>query len=83
MPDFLLNEEHLGERDSCLLLSTQIRAQLIKNRNNITRLQERHDQVEQRLKELNDYAQARYDNIRTNIFVNGGDSYYSILKQIK
>ena len=75
MPDFLLNEEHLGDRDSCLLLSTQIRAQLIKNRDNITRLQDLHDQVEQRLKELNDYAQARYNNIRASIFINGGDNY--------
>lgn len=82
MPDMLLDEHHLGDRDSCLLLATAIRDQMYKNRGKILQLQDRHDRVEKRLKELNDYAKIRYSNIRTNIFINGGDNYLTILKQL-
>ncbi len=81
MPDYLLDEHHLGDRDSCILLANKIRSQMIVNRTKLTELQERHDRVEKRLKELNDYAKERYAIIQQNIFVNGGDKYPVILKR--
>ena len=38
--------------------------------------------VQQRLKKSNDYAQKRYAALQKNIFVNGDDSYLSILKRL-
>lgn len=80
MPDFLLDEHHIADRDSCLLLATQIRTQMIKNKQKITQLQDRHDKVEKRLKELHDYAKQRYAGIQSTIFVNGGEKYYNLVK---
>lgn len=81
MPDYLLDEHHLGDRDSCLILASQIRNQMIKNRQKITELQERHDKVEKRLKELHDYAKKRYAGIQNTIFVNGSDPYLTLLSK--
>lgn len=83
MPDYLLDEHHLGDRDSCILFANLIRTQMITNRGKITELQDRHDRVEKRLKELNDYAKERYAAIQRTIFVNGGDRYPVILRNFK
>ena len=35
--------------------------------------------TENRLRNLNDYANSKYAEIQNNIFKNGGDNYFSIL----
>ena len=42
-----------------------------------------YNMTEQRLKHMNDYAQKRYYDIQTSIFVNGGDTYLDILRNVK
>ena len=59
IPDFLLSDKAKEDRETCLELATVIRDKMKDNREKITELQERHDRVEKRLKELNDYAKKR------------------------
>ena len=40
-----------------------------------------YDMTEQRLSNLNDYAQKRYNDIQTSIFRNGGETYFRIIAQ--
>lgn len=84
MPDFILKTvEAKEERKECIEIATSIRNQMIINKGKIEELIERQNRVKNRLKELNDYAKARYDKIRTNIFVNGGENYITILSNFK
>ena len=83
IPDFLLSDKAKEDRETCLELATVIRDKMKDNREKITELQERHDRVEKRLKELNDYAKDRYTQIQANIFVNGGDNYITILSNFQ
>jgi hypothetical protein len=40
-----------------------------------------YNRTERRLSNLNDYAQKLYSEIQTNIFVNGGSNYFSLLSR--
>ena len=39
-----------------------------------------YEMAERRLKNLNDYANKRYSDIQTSIFMNGGQNYFTVLK---
>ncbi|MBQ9186255.1 MAG: mechanosensitive ion channel [Prevotella sp.] len=80
MPVDLLDSKSRADRDKCLELATDIRHSLDGNRNTIQAYIKHYDMVERRLSHLNDYAQQRYNDIQTSIFRNGGNSYFSILK---
>ena len=81
MPITILDDKGKTDRNVCLTLASNIRNSLLENRaratlNDYIRI---YDRTEQRLSNLNDYAQNRYLDIQTNIFKNGGDSYFTIL----
>ena len=38
--------------------------------------------ADQRLRDLNNYANKKYQDIQTSIFKNGGDNYFTILSNI-
>lgn len=83
-----MNAEALSDsakvnRNVCLTLATHIRNVLQDNKSNLQDFERYYKMTEERLKGLHDYAQKRYSDIQTNIFVNGGDSYFEILKQFK
>ena len=80
MPASLLEERAAIDRNVCMTLATNIRNSLDENRSTLKDYIRYYDFTEQRLSRLNDYAQQRYNEIQTNIFRNGGDSYISILK---
>ena len=80
MPVTMLSNEAQTDRNICLTLATNIRNSLDENRITMQDYIRYYDMTENRLSHLNDYAQKRYNDIQTNIFRNGGDSYLNILK---
>ena len=80
MPVTLLDEQAKIDRNVCMTLATNIRNSLEENRTTLNDYIRYYDMTEKRLANLNDYAQHRYSDIQTSIFKNGGDSYFSIIK---
>ena len=66
MPDMMTTQYGVHRRDSCLVLARNIRNML----------------AEGDLSELNNYAQKRYTDIQQSIFINGGESYPTLLSHI-
>lgn len=82
MPDIVMTKFGDQKRDSCLVLAKSIRGMLAGNAHQLRRNIRFYKSTEQRLSEQNDYAQKRYNDIQKNIFINGGDSYPTLLKNI-
>ena len=80
MPVTLLDDRGKTDRNVCMTLATNIRNSLEENRTTLQDYIRYYDMTEKRLSNLNDYAQKRYYDIQTNIFKNGGDSYFAIIK---
>lgn len=80
MPQKMLSERASVDRNVCLTLATNIRNTLQQNREQISDYIRYYDMTEKRLKYLNDYANKRYNDIQTNIFVNGGEDYLTLLR---
>ena len=83
MPTNLLSEEAKTNRNVCLTLATSIMRTLEEDTQQMEDYIRYYDSTEQRLKNMNDYAQKRYYDIQTSIFVNGGDTYVDIIRHIK
>ena len=81
MPVTMLSEQAQTDRNICLTLATNIRHSLEENRSTMQDYIRYYDMAEERLSHLNDYAHKRYNDIQTNIFKNGGSSFWSILKE--
>ncbi len=81
MPVGLLDDQAKEDRNICLTLATNIRSSMEENRSTLQEYIRYYDFTEQRLSHLNDYANKRYNEIQTNIFRNGGDTYFNILKE--
>ena len=81
MPVGLLDDQAKIDRNVCMTLATNIRNSLDENRATLQDYIRYYDMTQQRLSRLNDYAQERYNEIQTNIFKNGGDSYFTIIKE--
>ena len=79
MPITILDDKGKTDRNVCLTLASNIRNSLLENRATLNDYIRIYDRTEQRLSNLNDYAQNRYLDIQTNIFKNGGNSYITIL----
>jgi len=79
----MLGEQGKTDRSVCLTLATSIRNTLRENRSQMADYVNFYDATEQRLKNLNDYANQRYTDIQTSIFMNGGESYFNILRHFK
>ena len=80
MPITLLDDKGKTDRNVCMTLATNIRNSLEENRSTLQDYIRYYDMTEKRLSNLNDYAHKRYYDIQTNIFKNGGDSYFTIIK---
>ena len=82
MPDMMTTKYGSSRRDSCLTLARNIRNTLAHNQQMLKRNIRYYNQAEQRLSELNNYAQKRYTDIQQSIFINGGDSYPTLLSNL-
>ena len=82
IPTRIMTKYGAQNRDSCLVLAQSIREKLYTNAATLRRNIYLYTKAENRLSELNDYAQKRYGEIQQNIFINGGDSYPTLLKNL-
>ena len=80
MPVHMLDQQAQTDRNVCLTLATNIRNSLDENRTTMVDYIHYYNMTEERLSHLNDYAQKRYNDIQTSIFMNGGENYITILK---
>ena len=78
----MLSEQSKTDWNVCLTLSVSILRTLQENKQSMSEYIEIYKRTEERLKGLNDYANKRYYEIQSNIFINGGENYLSILKNI-
>lgn len=78
----MLSEKAAVDRTVCLALAVNIKRTLEENRQSISDYIRFYHDTEERLKNLNDYASKRYNDIKNNIFINGGDNYFKILSQL-
>ena len=78
-----LSEQAKIDRSVCLTLASVIKRTLEDDSQQMEDYIRIYDMTEQRLKHMNDYAQKRYYDIQTSIFVNGGDTYVSIIRNFK
>ena len=79
----MLDEQAKTDRSVCLTLAINIQNTLTENRAQVADYITFYEMAEQRLKNLNDYADKRYNDIQTSIFKNGGENYFSVIKNYK
>ncbi len=79
----MLDTSALTDRTVCLTLATSIRNMLSDTQSQVTEHMNLYELTEQRLKFLYDYANRRYNDIQTGIFRNGGENYFSFLRNFK
>ena len=79
----MLDAQGKTDRSVCLTLAINIQNTLIENRSQVADYITFYEMAEQRLKNLNDYANKRYDDIQTSIFKNGGENYFTVLKEYR
>ena len=82
MPTNIMGAQAIKDRSVCLTLATVIKRTLEEDSQQMEDYIRYYNTTEQRLKHMNDYAQKRYYDIQTSIFVNGGDTYLDILRNI-
>lgn len=82
MPVIALDEKAQTDRNVCLTLATNIRNNLVENSESLSQYTMFFDKTSSRLKQMNDYAQVRYRQIQSSIFVNGDESFISILGKL-
>lgn len=82
MPQITLDDRARIDRNVCLALAVNIRRMVVENAQSLHNYMRFYEFSENRLKNLNDYAHARYNDIQNSIFSNGGDNYVSILMSI-
>ncbi|MBO4891083.1 MAG: mechanosensitive ion channel [Prevotella sp.] len=83
MPTNIMGVQAKTDRSVCLTLATVIKHTLEEDSKQMEDYIRYYNMTEQRLKHMNDYAQKRYYDIQTSIFVNGGDTYWDILMNLK
>ena len=82
IPARMMTKYGAENRDSCLLIAQSIRGKLEDNANTLRRNIYLYTKAENRLSELNEYANKRYNEIQQSIFINGGDSYPTLIQNL-
>ena len=76
----MLDDQAKINRTVCLTLATSIRNTHTEAKAQVMEYMSLYENTEQRLRYLNDYANRRYNDIQTGIFRNGGENYFSLLR---
>lgn len=82
MPTRTISERAKIDRNVCLTLAVNIRRTLYDNSQQLSEYIRYYKMTEERLRNLNDYANKRYNDIQASIFSNGGDDYFTIISHI-
>ena len=84
IPDYQLKTPEMrATRDSCIYLAQAIENDIRHTRETMKENHEKRQLVASKAKKLNDHAMGMYERIRQSVFVNGGQSYYQILKRFR
>ena len=84
IPDYQIKTPEMRvNRDSCIFLAKFIENDIRRTRETMKDNHEKRQWVADKAKKLNDYALGMYERIRQSVFVNGGQSYFQILKRLK
>lgn len=83
MPTRQLDDNAKTDHDVCLTLAVSIRNNYIVTKETMSEYIKNYERAEEQLKNLNDYANQRYNEIQTNIFKNGGEPYWAIIKSLQ
>ena len=78
-----LSETAKVDRNVCLTLAIYIRRTLNENRVQNQQYINIYNITEQRLKNLNDYANKRYREIQTSIFTNSGENMLTLIENLR
>ena len=78
-----LSDKARTDRNVCLTLAVCISRMLRENKESMSDYIKIYESTEERLQNLHDYANLRYNEIQNNIFVNGGENYLSILSNFR
>ena len=82
IPDYQLKTPQVrATRDSCVYLAQTIENDIRHTREMMKDNHEKRQLFADKAKKLNDHALSMYERIRQNVFVNGGQNYYQILKR--
>ena len=81
MPVMMLTHEAKVDRNVCLALAVNTRRMVQEDHDQLKEYITYYRMTEARLKNLNDYANKKYAEIQSSIFVNGGDNYLDILSR--
>ncbi len=82
IPDYQLKTPQMrATRDSCVYLAQTIENDIRHTREMMKDNHEKRQLVADKAKKLNDHALSMYERIRQNVFVNGGQNYFQILKR--
>lgn len=82
MPTMMMTDRARIDRNVCLTLAVSIRHSIKDNNDQMENYITMYKRTEERLRNMNDYANMRYSEIQSNIFLNGGDTYFSIIKNL-
>lgn len=77
-----LSERAKIDRNVCLTLAVYIRRTLNENRSQNQMYINIYNLTEQRLKNLNDYANKRYQEIQSSIFTNSGENVLTVIENL-
>lgn len=83
MPVMMLDAQAKTDRNVCLALAVNIRRMVVEDRDQLNEYISYYKMTEGRLKYLYDYANQKYAELQNSIFVNGGDSYFTILSNLR
>ena len=78
----LTNSQMRADRDSCVTLANIIAHDMAVQQVQIEKTQERSQAVLNKSKQLNAFALKAYEEIRRSVFVNGDQSYVSMLQNL-
>ncbi len=77
-----LSKKSQKERDECIEYCNEILGMFKQMRTQMTYDKEDYERLNKKLKELNDYAEMRYQDLQNSIFKNGSNNYFKTLSRL-
>lgn len=79
---YVLNDREKEIREMCLIYAQALRNNIVRVKMKMSTDKEFYDEVNNKLKSLNNYALKKYEELQNNIFKNGGNNYFSVLSSL-
>lgn len=79
MPTMFMSDNARIDRNVCLTLAVNIRRQLVENQQQLQDYIQFYDMAERKLRNMNDYATKRYNDIQSSLITNDAGNYLKVL----